>query len=222
MSTTLITYYALALLSGYCAWRLALTARRRTDLAIRLWAAAFVAVALCALAGGTLKGYAARLDPGMAPALGRLVLCLAGAASLLFLSSIVHVCTTGWLRVILLTLAAAKFAVLVLWIADHDDARYVVYDMLATMLPVLVLCAWGGWSRQVPAARWILAGVLASLVAALMHQGRVALHPQFDHTDLFRMIQMVAMLCLYRAGLELRDRPGEAEPALGAPARGES
>jgi hypothetical protein len=220
--TTLITHYALGLLTGYFTWRLVADARNRPDLAARLWAAAFAAVALCAFSGGTYRGFAPRLDPAVAQALWRATLCLAGAASLLFLSSIVHVYTAGRLRVALLTLAAAKFALLAVWIADHDDARYVVYDTFATMLPALVLSAWGGWSRRVAAAPWVLGGILVSLVAALVHQGRVALHPQFDHSDLFRVIQMIAMYFLFRAGLEMRDQPGEALASIGAPARVES
>jgi hypothetical protein len=216
--TTLITHYALALLTGYFAWRLAVEARRRPDLAPRLWAAAFAAVALCALAGGAHQGFAPRLDAALAQALWRATLCLAGAASLLFLSAIVHVYTAGRLRVALLTLAAAKFALLAVWIADHDDARYVLYDLLATMLPALALSAWGGWSKRA-AAPWVLGGILASLVAALVYQGRVALHPQFDQSDLFRAILMIAMYCLFRAGLEMRDQSSEAVAPIGAPAR---
>ncbi len=75
------------------------------------------------------------------------------------------------------------------------------------MLPVLALSAWGGWSKRVAAAPWVLAGILVSLVAALVQQGRVTLHPQFDHSNLFRVIQMIAMYFLFRAGL------GDARPA---------
>ncbi len=219
---TLITHYALAVLTGYFTWRLGADARHRPDLAPRLWAAAFAAVALCALAGGTHEGFAARLDAGVAQSLWRATLCLAGAANLLFLCSIVHAYTAGRLRVALLTLAAAKFALLAVWIADHDDLRYVVYDTVATMLPVLAMSAWGGWSKRVAAAPWVLAGILVSLVAALVQQGRVTLHPQFDHSNLFRVIQMIAMYFLFRAGLEMRDQAGEGVAPIGTPARGES
>jgi hypothetical protein len=219
---TLITHYALAALTAYFAWRLGAAARHRPDLAPRLWAAAFAAVSLCAFAGGTHEGFAVRLDATVAQSLWRATLCLAGAASLLFLCSIVHAYTAGRLRVALLTLAAAKFALLAVWIADHDDLRYVVYDTVATMLPVLALSAWGGWSKRVAAAPWVLAGILVSLVAALVQQGRVTLHPQFDHSNLFRAIQMIAMYFLFRAGLEMRDQPGEILAPIGTPARGES
>jgi Family of unknown function (DUF6962) len=218
---TLITHYALAALTGYFAWRLGAASRQRPDLAPRLWAAAFAAVSLCAFAGGTQEGFAARLDATVVQSLWRATLCLVGAASLLFLSSIIHAYTAGRVRVALLTLAAAKFALLAVWIADHDDLRYVVYDTVATILPVLALSAWGGWSKRVAAAPWVLAGILVSLVAALMQQGRVTLHPQFDHSNLFRAIQMIAMYFLFRAGLEMRDQPGEAAAPIGTPARGE-
>jgi hypothetical protein len=219
--TTLITHCALAVLTGYFAWKLARAARGLPDVAPRLWAAAFVAVSLCAIAGGTHEGFAPQLDASVAQALSRATLCLAGAASLLFLSSIVHAFTAGRVRTALLALATAKFAVLAMWIAGHDDLRFVVYDTLATMIPVLALSAWGGWSRR-EAAPWVLAGILASLVAALVQQGRVTLHPQFDYSNLFRLIQMIAMYLLFRAGLEMRDQPSEALAPIGTRAQSES
>jgi hypothetical protein len=223
-TATPATHYALATLTGYFAWRLMAAVRRQPDLSRRLWAAAFAAVALCAGCAGTHQAFAARLDPAVAQSLWRATLCLAGAAGLLFLSVVIHVYTGGRVRRALLALAAAKFVVLVLWIAGHDDLRYVVYDTVATLLPVLALSAWGAWSRGGGPAPWVLAGILVSLVAALMQQGRVALHPSFDHNNLFHVIQMFGMYLLFRAGLEMRDQPGASESAApaGAPVRGES
>jgi len=219
--TTLITHYALAALTGYFAWRLAAAARGVADIAPRLWAAAFAAVSLCAAAGGTYTAFAAQLDAIVAQALSRGTLCLAGAASFLFLCAVVHAFTAGRLRSALLMLATAKFAFLAMWIAGHDDLRYVVYDTLVTVIPVLALSAWGGWSKRA-AAPWVLAGILALLVAALVQQGRITLHPQFDHSNLFRLIQMVAMYLLFRAGLEMRDQPSEALAPIATRAQGES
>jgi hypothetical protein len=219
-SLALATHYGLAALTGYFTWRLMAAGRRRPDLSLRLWAAAFAAVALCAFCGATHQGFAARLDPAVAQSLWRAALCLAGAAGLLFLSVVVHVYTSGRLRLALLALAAAKFTVLALTIADHDDPRYVVVDTVATLLPLLALSAWAAWSRRAGPAPWVLAGILVALVAALMHQGRVALHPQFDHNSLFHVIQMVAMYFLFRAGLELRDQADESVAPAAAPAQG--
>src|SRR5262249_18365464 len=145
-ATTLITYYTLAALTGYFAWRLARAARALPDIAPRLWAAGLFVVSLCALAGGTDEGFAPQLDPSLALALSGATLCLAGAAGFLFLCAIVHAFTAGRLRSALLMLATAKFAFLAMWIAAHADLRFVVYDTVATMIPVLVLSAWGGWS----------------------------------------------------------------------------
>jgi hypothetical protein len=219
--TTLITHYALAVLTGYFAWQLGAAARGRPDLAPKLWAAGFVAVSLCSLAGGTHEAFAAQLDASVVQSLWRATLCLAGAASLLFLCSIVHAFTAGRLRIVLLALATAKFALLAMWIAGQPDLRYVVCDTAATMIPVLVLSAWGGWSRRA-AASWVLAGILASLVAALVQQGRITLHPQLDHSNLFRLVQLVAMYLLFRAGREMRDQPSEALAPMATRAHGGS
>jgi hypothetical protein len=219
---TLITNLVLAALTGYFTWRLLACVRQRSDLSVRLWVAAFAAAALSALAGASYHGFGAQLGATAGQALWQATLNLAGAANLLLLCAVLCVYSGGGLRLALLAIAVAKLLVMSAWMAQHSEFRYVVYDTVASMLPVLALSAWGAWSRRVPSAPWILAGILASLVAALMQQGRVALHAHFNHNDLYHVIQMVAMYFFYRGGLELRDLPAETAAPAGASAGSES
>jgi threonine/homoserine/homoserine lactone efflux protein len=59
-------------------------------------------------------------------------------------------------------------------------------------------------------ATWVLAGALGSMLAALFQHGRVSIHPQCSHNNLFHVGQMGAMYLLYRGGLLLREREPEA------------
>jgi hypothetical protein len=52
---------------------------------------------------------------------------------------------------------------------------------------------------------WILAGVAVSVGAALVQASGFALHRHFNHNDLYHVIQIAAMLLLYRGARELRD-----------------
>jgi uncharacterized membrane protein len=53
---------------------------------------------------------------------------------------------------------------------------------------------------------WLIVGVLLSLVAGIVQARRLALHRQFNHNDLYHVIQMGALYAFYRGGALLVDR----------------
>jgi hypothetical protein len=53
---------------------------------------------------------------------------------------------------------------------------------------------------------WLIAGVLVSLVAAIVQARRLAPHRHFNHNDLYHVIQMAALYAFYRGGALLVDR----------------
>src|SRR5262249_45744454 len=110
-------------------------------------------------------------------------------------------------RVALVALAALKLAAYESWMLAHDDYLFVVADTGSALLIVatLHLLALGN-----PASRWMLGGVAVSLVAAGVQVGHIALHPQFNHNDLYHVVQIVAMLMFY-AGAS-RFSAGESSP----------
>jgi hypothetical protein len=196
-----ITNWLLATVTLWLAWELLRRALRLKDRALGLWVGAFCAVAGSAALSGASQGFSASMETG--------TLVLASVASLLFLLSTLRVYTYGRVLAVSAGLAVAKFALFAVWVAVNDDLRMVVYDAALTMLVIIVLTTWGAWARRNASATWILAGVLVSMLAALFEQGRVSIHPQFSHDDLYHVVQMGAMYLLYRGGLLLRER----EPA---------
>ena len=109
-------------------------------------------------------------------------------------------------RPYVLAAAWAKFLVYAAWMSRHDDFRYVVYDYAPSMLAILLVHAVPGSLRNDPGARSILSGLLLSFVAAGVQVARLAPHPQFNHNDLFHIIQIAACCVLYRGVVQLRDR----------------
>jgi hypothetical protein len=56
-------------------------------------------------------------------------------------------------------------------------------------------------ARHSPSAgwRWIAMGLALSVVAAVLQQQRVAVHPvYFDHNALYHLVQAIALVVLYR------------------------
>lgn len=183
--------------------------RKHGGRALRLWAAGFVASACGALAGG--------LYHALGPEGGELLrFCLwKGTVYAIGLAGLLLVLGAGeavlgrrgqyWL----LRVALLKFGVYAVWMAQHDAFVYVIYDYAPALVAVLVLQGVSYWQERAPAARWIAAGVLLSFVAAAIQALRIAPHPNFNHNDLYHVVQLLAFWFLYQGGLRLRD-PGAA------------
>lgn len=71
-------------------------------------------------------------------------------------------------------------------------------------LLLLALLALGG--RRRPGARSLLAGVLVGFAGALVQRSGFALHPHFNHNDLFHVVEMAGVWLYYRAAAALQDR----------------
>jgi hypothetical protein len=213
---TVFTDYGLAAVGVALALRL----ERRADghLSRRLWAACFLAVALAAVAGGTSHGWAPRMGEAARAALWLLTYALVGLGNFFILTGAVVAAVRGGVRTALTLALVLRFAIWFAFISMRPDFRYVVYDYAGTLLGLLVFAAWLARRRR-PGAWWIVAGVLVSLGGALVQRGGHGPHPDFNHNDLFHVIQAVGLYLYFRAGRLLADAgtaPGKAGHNSGA------
>jgi Family of unknown function (DUF6962) len=189
---TMATDYVLALLGGWLGWRLW---RRGCAGPLRWWAAAFWALALAALLGGTAHGLAPSLGASQQALIWRSTLIVIGGVAVLLLQAVVA--TLGgsrwWGR--LLVLEWALYAVWVGWI--DSDFRFAVFQYAPALTVVLVVHAVLA-VRHRPGAASVVAGVVVSFVAAGIQQLGLAPHPNFNHNDLYHVVQMVGLVLLYR------------------------
>ena len=56
--------------------------------------------------------------------------------------------------------------------------------------------------------RWLVSGILVTLVGIVVQQTGVRRGQNFNHNDAYHLIQIVGLYCLYRSARTLRDRPG--------------
>lgn len=74
------------------------------------------------------------------------------------------------------------------------------------LLGAIILTVTAALRRQQRiAARWILAGVSISVLAAVIQQSGYALHPRFNHNDLYHVVQIAANFAFYRGASRVRD-----------------
>src|SRR5262249_55612058 len=98
----------------------------------------------------------------------------------------------------------AQYTVYVAWMLRHDEFFYVIVEYGSAMLCVLTLMLTARM-RKTQAARWIVAGIAVSIVAALVQQSGFDVHRHLNHNDLQHLLQMVAVWWLYRGGALLRN-----------------
>ena len=154
----------------------------------RWWAVAFFLVALAAAAGGTTHGF-----PGFFPMLmWKTTLTAAGMAS--FAMVVATSRGTRLMEGALFWLASAKLLAYGIWTTLRDDFIAVVIDSGVALLVVALLHA----VRRDAAWRWMAGGVAVSVAAAGVQALKLAPHPQFNHNDLYHVMQTAAMWLFYR------------------------
>ena len=201
--TTMATDYLLAIVCVVFGLALLRVGGGVRDMSIQLWGWALLVTAVGAVAGGTYHGFLHYLRPDTVAALWKVTVYSIGAAAFLMLSAAVLSTLPRRVSRWVLGLAVAKFLFYLVWMATHEDFRYVVYDYVPSMIGVLLVHSFSIYQRRDAGSRWIVAGVVVSFVAAGIQQSGWTLHEHFNHNDLFHVVQMAAIYSFYRGACRL-------------------
>jgi len=197
---TLATDYALA---AVCAWLgLRLYMKSESQRSRSFWAAALLALAFTALLGGTYHGFQYSIPNFAASWLWKFAVLLVGLASFCMLAGSATATSLGTLRKGIFILAAVKLIVYEGWMFRHDQFIWVIADTGSTMAAVFILHA---LRHRDPGARAILAGVAVSALAAGVQASGLSLHENFNHNDLYHVVQIAATVLFYRGASTIRD-----------------
>jgi hypothetical protein len=202
---TLITDYLLALFTLVLGRQLLRAARDaewsgliQTARVQWWWSVAFLATAVSGVAGGTVHGF----QRSMARPLTNLfwLVTLEGLVVAAFAVAGAAIVLAGWgktARFIATFAAAVAFGGYGLWVVNHP---VFLSAMVAYGVAFGVLVGVRLWVRPLGSAGWLLlAGVALSLVAAAIQQSGVAIHRNFNHNDLYHVVQAVAVWLFYLA-----------------------
>ena len=174
---TTLTDYALAAVSAWLGFKLI----RIT----RFWAIAFLALAVAALLGGTWHGF------WRGDLLWKATTLSVGLASFGMVVGSALLALTGTPRRLLIGFAALKLLLYTVWMLGHDAFIWVVADTVSALVIVGLLHLWRFNA-------WMLAGVAVSFLAGAAQASGLALHPHFNHNDLYHVVQTGAMFLFYR------------------------
>jgi len=191
---------AVAVALGIALFRAAAGERRQ---ARRLWAAAFLAGAVAALAGGAAHGFAASLSLFAHGVLWKTVMVGTGLAGGLILAGTVLATLGGSWRTGLLVGAAGQLALYLALVAGSNDVRLAVWNGAITIVALLgiVLATASHDPRRLA---WILLALGLSAAGLAVQRSGLTL-AVLNHNDVCHVLQTAALWPFYRAGLRLRD-----------------
>jgi hypothetical protein len=218
--STLATDYLLggfAAVLGVRLWRAGADAGRRS---VRFWAAALLAAAVAAVAGGTWHGFHPYIASGVGRALWKLTLLALGTGSYFMLAGSAFATLRGAVRRTVLVLGGAKLLVYCFWLAGHEGFSGAVLDYGTAMLAVLALHGWAWHRRREPASPWMAAGVGVSALAAAIQGSGIVLHRHFNANDVYHLVQMAALFLFHRGAMKMEDAAGRAAAIIPGPASG--
>lgn len=170
----------------------------------RLWAVAFLAGAVAALAGGAVHGFAPWLSPFAHDVLWKTVLVSTGLAGSLILAGTVLATLNGRWRGALLTGTAGQLAVYLALVSASNDTRLAVANGAITIVALLAL-ALATASHDPRRLSWILLALALSAAGLVVQRAGLAAGV-LNHNDVCHVLQTAALWPFYRAGLRLHDR----------------
>ena len=198
---TLITDYLLAAFTALLARRLFGAARETGSSARWWWAVAFAATAVSGVTGGTVHGFRDALGLGVTAPLwivtieGLLVAAFAVIRAALLISPL-----SPAAQRIATFASGVVFVVYGVWVIGNPRFVFAIVGYGAALV-LLVAFRLSGRRRLSRGARWMLAGVGVSVLAAVVQQSGWSLHQHFNHNDLYHVIQALGVWLLYRGAL---------------------
>jgi hypothetical protein len=203
---TMATDYVLAVATailGVLLWRVAASHR---SAAIRSWSLAFFFTSLGSLSGGSYHGFQRVLEPLVVAALWKLTVYAIGLGSFFLLTGAILAGTgdgsdvSSPVRSTLVALATLELIIYMVWVTRHDDFIYVIEDYGSSLIVIAILQIVAWVRSRAPSAPWVLGSIALSVVGATIQASGFSLHRNFNHNDLYHVVQLVALWMLYRGG----------------------
>lgn len=194
---TLITDGLLAVIG----FALAAKMRRQGELVNRArlwWHRALISMALGACLGGLYHGFAPNFPKWVDGVWWRLVLVNISLIGLTMAMSLTHELGLrawwrwlAWMKCLATVIAVIVWPEFVVAILDYGSA------MILWLISAVVLrCNW---------SPWMVSAVALSALAACVQRSGLSLSGAFNHNDIFHIIQALALVGFYQAGLRFRE-----------------
>jgi hypothetical protein len=196
--TTMMTDYILGLVSLILGLRLIIFGMKQKNKLVLYWGIAFGATAIAAFIGGTYHGFLNYLGLREEFILWKLTMFFAGVMSLTMITGSLYSIANQSILRLFLGAAVLKFVVFLFFMLMSNNFSVVVLDYIPAMIGVFVCHLIGGLKSNSRGHFWIIIGVLISFLSAWLQQRHIMLHQNFNHNDLYHVLQTLAMTVFYK------------------------
>lgn len=203
--TTALTDLVLSLLAIGFAARLIPYANRLRQESMRDWGIAFGVLGIGSLAGGVAHGFAPYLSETAYAVIWRITLYAVGIASFYMVSGTARAALRHRVASWLILTAGIKLIVYLYRTSTTPNFALAIYEYVPNMIAVLVMGLVLRKHRRDVSGLWLTLGVVVSFLAAGIQLSGVALYPNFNHNDLYHVVQMVGLMLFYRGASRLQD-----------------
>lgn len=180
----------------------------------QIWSWAFSFIALGSLLGGTYHGLALILDSQETLLLRRLTAYSIGLTSLLMVwGASWLVMGASWRRKLLLLLVG-KLVIFVTWVTIDIKFLWVILDYAPAVITVAVFELIANRRQDQSESNtsyYFTYGLGAAVLGAIIQQSGFSLHENFNHNDLYHIIQMIGLHGFFLGARNLLNGPPEVE-----------
>jgi hypothetical protein len=159
---------------------------------------AFFAIAAAAFTGGTYHGLGAVRESTLA-VLWNVSLTMVGFSSFFLLAAVLSIAVDGKTRRVWFAIATLQLGVYLFWISSHKEFRFAIYDYASAMAAILAFSVVAARRGNRAFGQWMAGGIAICLLASVVQASHFALHRNFNHNDLYHVIQIGGALLFYRA-----------------------
>jgi len=163
-------------------------------------------IGLGAFLGGTSHGFATYLNDSASFFIWKATVYSIGLSAAFALAGSIAAApvrdsTRKWLHV----LNVVAFVVYAAWMINHGGFIFVILHYVPAMTAIALLHLYAWRKYRSAAAPWIISGVVATMLGAMIQRSGVSLHLHFNHNDLYHLVQVGALVLFYR-GLTKKGR----------------
>jgi len=202
----MVTDYLLGIVCTFLGLKLFKKGKSHGSKSILFWSMAFFATGLAAYLGGTYHGFHEVMSVSKSAWIWKGTVYCIGLISLAMLAGSIKALVPVHHQKWLLSLMTGKFAVYCIWMINHDDFSYVIYDYVPSMIGILLLHLFDMRKNKNTESLWIILGIISSLLGAFLQQKEFSIHTHFNHNDIYHVIQMISMFLFYQGASHLKDR----------------
>lgn len=168
-----------------------------------LWGLAFVIATISAILGGTSHGFKEFGNQRIQNFIWKLTVFSIGlGAILMFLGTLIARFSPSTLRVVVIIIVAISYGVYFYWMRSHDEFIFVIAYYVPYLVFILIIEL---FFLSTISAPFMISGIIITFMGFAVQASRKGIHTNFNHNDIFHVVQMIAMFVFYRGVINLTD-----------------